>query len=403
MKAEILSIGTELLLGNIVNTNSRYLAEECSLLGIGIYRITEVGDNPQRLRAVYRECLERSDLIIATGGLGPTRDDLSKEMAVEVLGQTSVLHEPTQKKLQRTFQHNEERIGYNLKQAYFPENAVVLENPHGTAPGCILFSGDKRIVLLPGPPHEMEVVFEGFKAWWERHEEKSTIRSRVLRLAGIGESDAAHRLGDLLDSENPSLAPYAKPYEVTLRLTGRGNSEIEVASMLDALEEKVRAVLGSYIYGADEDSLEQTVLRLVKQRNATIATAESLTGGLVAANLVNVPGASDVFHAGVIAYSDEEKILRLNVSRETIQKHTAVSEETCREMTAGLHAATGAEVCVATTGYAGPDGPDVGLVYIGVLVDGKIIATEHRFSGARHQIRNRSARMALTEVWRRLR
>lgn len=403
MNAEIIATGTELLLGNIVNTNSQYIAQELSLLGLGVYRITEVGDNPKRLKQALKESLSRSDIVFTTGGLGPTKDDLSKEIAVDVMQMESVLHEPTHTRLRMQFNGEEDRVQNNIKQAYFPPEAIVLNNEKGTAPGCILPSADKMIVLLPGPPHEMRAVFAQFVNWWEKNRADSTIRSRVLRLAGIGESDAAARLGDLLDRENPSLAPLAKPYEVTLRITGRGKSPEEVDTAIAALEQEVRAILSDYVYGADEDTLEGTIVDLLIKKDYTIATAESLTGGLLAATLVNVPGVSDALLAGFVTYSEEEKIRRLHVSRETIAQHTAVSPQVCEEMLDGLREISGADVCVVTTGYAGPEGNDIGLVYIGVMIGNEKAVIRHNFHGDRQQIRNRTTRNALAELWRRLR
>lgn len=403
MKAEILSIGTELLLGNIVNTNSRYLAKELSVMGIGVYRITEVGDNPKRIKQAYRESLERVDLVFVTGGLGPTRDDLSKEMAMEVLGMEPEIHEPTLSRLRMQFDQDEQRVNNNRKQAYFPRNGVVLPNCKGTAPGCILPSADKLMVLLPGPPQEMMAVFEEFRKWWEENRSVEAIRSKILRLTGIGESDAAHRLGDLLDRENPSLAPYAKPNEVTLRITAHA-AEVDTAyAMIRELEAEVRQVLSDYIYGEEEDSLEGTIVDLLIQQDLHIAVAESLTGGLVTATLINVPGVSETLISGMVTYSDEEKIARLGVSRETIETHTAVSPEVCEEMLVGLEKETGAEVCVSTTGFAGPEGDNIGLVFIGIAIRGKHAILRHHFHGDRDQIRRRAVRSVLTELWRRLR
>lgn len=403
MNAEILSIGTELLLGDIVNTNAQYLAQELSLMGINVYRIVTVGDNPKRLAKAIEESLERADLIIATGGLGPTKDDLSKEVAMEVFGQEGVVHEPTLKRLTMQFNGDLERVELNRKQAIFPADSLVLPNNRGTAPGCMLTKGEKRIVLLPGPPHEMKLVFSGFVNWWNENFADTTIRSKVLRLAGIGESDAAYRLGDLMDRENPSLAPYAKPYEVTLRLTGRGQDPDEILERIVALEKEVRERLADYVYGEDDDSLESVIVDLLKEKNLKIATAESITGGLVASTLINTPGASDVLGASFITYSDEAKHKELGVSEKTLEDHTAVSSEVCEEMLRGTRDRTKAEVCIATTGYAGPTGDDVGLVYIGVSINGEMRIEKMNFHGDRQMIRNRTARNALAMLWMMLR
>lgn len=403
MNAEILSIGTELLLGDIVNTNAQYLAQELSVMGVNVYRIVTVGDNPVRLARAFEESLERADLIIATGGLGPTKDDLSKEVAMEVFGQIGTYHEPTLERLTMQFNGDAERVKLNEKQAIFPADALVLPNRRGTAPGCMLTKGEKRIVLLPGPPHEMKEVFSGFVDWWNEHFAETTIRSKVLRLAGIGESDAAFRLGDLLDRENPSLAPYAKPFEVTLRLTGRGHDPEEIHEQIAALEKEVRERLADYVYGEDSDSLESVIVNLLKVKDLTVATAESITGGLVASTLINTPGASDVLGASYIVYSDAAKHSELGVSEKTLIDHSAVSSEVCEEMLRGTQERTNADVCIATTGYAGPAGDDVGLVYIGVLVNEEMRIEKMNFHGDRQMIRNRTARNALAMLWSMLR
>lgn len=403
MNAEIVSIGTELLLGDIVNTNSQYLAEELSRMGINVYRIVTVGDNPARLKIALEESLSRADLVITTGGLGPTNDDLSKEVAMEVFGQEGVLHEPSAAKLRKIFNEDEERIGINIKQAMFPENSYVLTNALGTAPGVLLQKDEKRMVLLPGPPHEMKVVFGEFVKWWNENMEESTIWSRTLRLAGIGESDANHLVQDLLDNDNPTLAPYAKPYEVTFRLTGSGKTVDEIRPKVEELEAKVRERLYDYVYGADEDTLESVIVQMLKDRGWKISMAESLTGGLIASSLINVPGASEVLEQSFITYSDEAKMRILHVSPYTIENHGVVSEEVCVEMLRGLQKRTYADVCVATTGYAGPDGESVGLVYAGVLIGEDVVVNRYQFHGNRQTIRNRTTRNALATLWKMLR
>lgn len=403
MKAEIVSIGTELLLGDIVNTNSQYLAQELSRLGIYVYRMVTVGDNPDRLKKALEESLNRADLVVTTGGLGPTNDDLSKETAMEVFGQNGVLHEPTMQRLTMLFNGNQQQIEHNLKQALFPENSYVLSNCLGSAPGVLLQKDDKRIVLLPGPPHEMKAVFAEFVKWWNQNLAETTIWSKTLRLAGIGESEVNHRLGSLLDSVNPSLAPYAKPFGVTLRLTGSGKTVEEIQEKISFLEERVRERLSGHIYGADDDTLEGVVVQLLKKKGYSISVAESLTGGLVTATLVNVPGASEVLEQSFITYSDDAKKNLLYVSPLSLQKHTAVSEEVCVEMLRGLRKRTCSDVCVATTGYAGPEGKQVGLVYIGTMIDDEIQVEKMQLHGDRQTIRGRTARNALTMLWKLLR
>lgn len=402
MKAELFSVGTEILLGNIVDTNSQYIADTCANLGIQVYRMQTLGDNPKRLRHAFEEALTRVDMVIASGGLGPTTDDLTKEMAMEALGQTGVIHQETLDRLAMQFDHDVKRIANNEKQAIFPENAIVLKNSAGTAPGAVLRQDDKMIVLLPGPPHEMKTVFYEFKTWYAKTFSQEHLYSRTLRFTGIGESDVNAELKDLFAQENPSIAPYAKPGEVTLRITAYDSDRHTAIQRVDAAEAEVRARVGDYIYGTDDDTLEKTIVALAKSQGLTLATAESLTGGLVGAGFVLVPGASAVYQGSIVAYQDEHKEALLNVSRETLQTHSAVSEQCLIEMLDGICAATGANTAVATTGYAGPTGDQVGLVFVGVRINGKTVTKELHLHGERMQIIRRSVRQAQTLLWQQL-
>lgn len=403
MNAEIMAVGTELLLGDIVNTNAQYLAKELALLGIGIYRQTTVGDNEDRLKKALDEALKESDIVITTGGLGPTPDDLTKEVSAKVFHQELVIHEPSKRVIESYFRNNDRALkNGNLKQAMFPESALVLDNPNGTAPGCILLGpNNKFIVNLPGPPREMIPMFEDKVKPFLLQFMDHTIVSKTLRCIGLGEWDMATRVKDLIDdSVNPTVAPYAKDGESILRITARAKTEEEARTMMAPVEEEIRLRIGDYIYGTDEDTLEEIIGKELLAHNRSIAIAESITGGMIASRLLSFPGGmSKVLHEGFITYSDAAKVKYLGVSEETLKAFGAVSEETCREMAEGLHRETGREVCLVSTGIAGPTGgtekKPVGLVYIGIYMDGETKVFKRYFTGDRDRIRLRTTIAAL--------
>jgi len=403
MNAEIMAVGTELLLGDIVNTNAQYLAKELALLGIGIYRQTTVGDNEDRLKKALDEALKESDIVITTGGLGPTPDDLTKEVFAKVFHQELVIHEPSKRVIESYFRNNDRALkNGNLKQAMFPESALVLDNPNGTAPGCILLGpNNKFIVNLPGPPREMIPMFEDKVKPFLLQFMDHTIVSKTLRCIGLGEWDMATRVKDLIDdSVNPTVAPYAKDGESILRITARAKTEEEARTMMAPVEEEIRLRIGDYIYGTDEDTLEEIIGKELLAHNRSIAIAESITGGMIASRLLSFTGGmSKVLHEGFITYSDAAKVEYLGVSEETLKAFGAVSEETCREMAEGLHRETGREVCLVSTGIAGPTGgtekKPVGLVYIGIYMDEETKVFKRYFTGDRDRIRLRTTIAAL--------
>src|SRR5690554_1891478 len=378
MNAEIMAVGTELLLGDIVNTNAQYLAKELALLGIGIYRQTTVGDNEDRLKKALQEALKESEIIITTGGLGPTPDDITKEVSGMVLGKELTLHEPSYEVIKSYFRHNDRAMANgNQKQAMFPEGAIVLDNPNGTAPGCIIpGENNKFIINLPGPPREMKPMFENKVKPFLMQFMDHTIISKTLRCIGLGEWDMAMRVKDLIDtSMNPTVAPYAKDGEAILRITARAKTEEEARKMITPLEVEIRNRIGEYIYGIDDDTLEDVIGRELVSHNKSISIAESVTGGMIASRLLSYEGGmSKVLKEAFVTYSDESKMKYLGVKEETLKSFGAVSEETGKEMAQGLHEATGSEVCLVTTGIAGPTGGSeekpVGLVYIGIYLDG---------------------------------
>lgn len=373
MNAEILCIGTELLLGNIVNTNAAYLSQQLARLGINVYHHTTVGDNPQRLAEALNIAFDRSDLVVTTGGLGPTYDDLSKETVAAYFKRQLVFHEPSMENLQQFYQNRPIKLTEDviLKQAYQPEHAVIFHNHSGTAPGAAIEQDGKIAILLPGPPREMKLMFEREVEPFLQQKTGTTIVSRDVRLFGIGESNAEALLRDLMVSSlNPTLAPYAKEGEVSLRLTASAPSVEKGYQMIAPMLEQVEALLGTYIYGIDVPDLQTALVNFLLQHQLTVSSAESCTGGQISKAITDVPGCSAVFLGGACTYSNQMKMDLLGVSPETLSKHGAVSPETALEMAQGIRKFTGSQLSVATTGVAGPgggtEGKPVGLVYIAI-------------------------------------
>lgn len=408
MVVEIISVGTELLLGNIVNTNTAYLAEKCAGLGLSCYFQTVVGDNPKRLEDTFKLAYDRSDVIILGGGLGPTGDDLTKETVAKVMGLKLVEDAATLESIKAHFV----KIGWkdipdnNWKQALAPEGAIVVANGNGTAPGLIIPKDGKHVILMPGPPNEMIPMFENDIRPYLRSLSDKILVSKMLKLVGTGESKAADMIKDILDTQtNPTVAPYAKTGQVHFRVTAMANNEEEGEELLRPMLDELYKRFGSMIYTTDEnETLEEVVVKQLSEKGLTITTAESLTGGLIGSTLVNVSGVSSIYKEGFITYSDEAKIKLLGVSEDTIAHHTAVSHETAREMAEGGAKAAGADVCVAVTGIAGPDGgtPEkpVGRVYVACAYNGKTVVEEYNLSGNRQKVRDNTVVKALDLVRR---
>ncbi len=406
MKAEILAVGTEILLGDIVNTNAQYIAKRLADLGISVYHQSVVGDNPERLLEAYTLAFSRADLVITTGGLGPTKDDLTKEVAFEYFGKSSVVHEDSLKILKGYFKDmNRPMAKSNLKQAYFPVDAVILPNNNGTAPGCIIEENGKTVALLPGPPREMKPMFEEALVPYLKKFQQGVLVSKVLRVVGVGESTAEEMLQDILDNQtNPTVAPYAKDGEVTFRITAKANTQEEGTRLIEPLEVAIRNRLGSNIYGEGNTTLENVLGEMLVNKNLTISTAESCTGGMLASTLINYPGISSVFKEGAVTYSNEAKINRLGVKAETLNMYGAVSSEVAAEMAEGIAKAAGTNIGISTTGIAGPEGGStekpIGLVYVGLYINGQVKTKMLRLSGDRQRIRER-ATMQLLDLLRR--
>ncbi len=411
MRAEIISVGTELLLGDIVNTNSQYIAKELASIGIEVYHQSTVGDNVDRLYECFKESLERSDVVITTGGLGPTTDDLTKEVAAKYFGQELKLHEPSWEYIKSLIESRGKKVApNNKKQAYFPESAIVLKNNNGTAPGAILRQDNKAIIVLPGPPREMVAMFnESVMPYLKQFTEDKLI-SKTLRLYGIGESDLELEILDIINEQsNPTVALYAKEMEVTIRITAKVKDKEEAVRLIKPVVDKIRERVGQFVYtnddiytGESKNVLEEVAAKLLVDRDLKIAVAESCTGGMVSSVLIDYPGISSVFVEGCVTYSNEAKIKRLGVKEETLDKFGAVSEETAIEMAEGVAEGLNADIGISTTGIAGPGGGSeekpVGLVYTAITIKGETKVYKNIYSGDRQKIRTRATRDILNNL-----
>lgn len=403
MICELICVGTELLLGNIVNTNAQFLAEKCALLGLSMYHQVTVGDNPERLAEAIRTGLKRSDIVILIGGLGPTEDDLTKEVCAETMSCALVEDAHTRQRIQAFFHNSiyKEIPSNNWKQAVVPDGAIVLDNDNGTAPGLIIEKFGKSTILLPGPPNELIPLFMDKVYPYLQNLRPEVIRSQMVKICGMGESQVEDEILDLINKQtNPTIATYAKTGEVHLRITAKASSEEEADKLIKPVVKEMKKRFGDFIYTTrEEETLEMAVVRLLKKQELTVTTAESCTGGMLAARLVNVAGVSEVFREGFITYSNKAKRKILDVSKGTLKKYGAVSEQTAKEMATGGVFATDADVCIAITGIAGPDGGSeekpVGLVYIACYLKDNVKVESYQFKGNREKIREQSVVKAL--------
>ena len=403
MIVEVISVGTELLLGNIVNTNAQFLAEKCALLGLSMYHQVVVGDNRERLAGCIRTALDRSDILILTGGLGPTEDDLTKEVCAEVMGLPLMEDAHTRARIEAYFVNSiyKKITDNNWKQAMVPEGAKILDNHNGMGPGLILEKGGKSAILLPGPPGELYPLFNEQVYPYLQDLCPEKIISRMVKICGCGESMVEERILDLIDTQtNPTIATYAKTGEVHLRVTAKAASKEEAERLIKPVVKELKKRFGINVYSVkEEETLEMAVVRLLNKYELTVTTAESCTGGLLAGRIVNVPGASDVFREGFITYSNKAKRKLLDVNKATLKKYGAVSKETVREMAAGGAFAADSDICIAITGIAGPDGgtedKPVGLVYMACYMDGNVTVEKYQFKGNRSKVREQSVVKAL--------
>jgi len=402
MTAEIICVGTEILLGNIVNTNAAYLAEKLAASGLDCYYQTVVGDNAERLAGVLKCAMERSDVILLSGGLGPTEDDLTKETVAKVCGKKLSVDDHSMERIAEFFAVRDiQPTENNWKQAMVPEGAKVLDNDNGTAPGIILETEKNRIVLLPGPPAELIPIFEQQVLPYLDALTPGVICSRMVKLCGVSESQVEDTLKDLIDGQtNPTIATYAKTGEVHIRVTASGENAKAAGKTIKPIVKELKSRFGGDIYSTrEETTLEMAVADLLLANDLTVTTAESCTGGMIAARIINVPGVSECYKAGLVTYSNKAKRKFLGVRKSTLDKYGAVSSKTAGEMAKGAALLLKADVAVAVTGIAGPDGgteeKPVGLVYIGCCVKGELTVKQYHFSGTRSQIREATTSAAL--------
>ena len=403
MVVELISVGTEILLGNIVNTNAAFLAEQCASLGLSCYYQTTVGDNAKRLKETIELSKSRADILIIGGGLGPTSDDLTKEIVCEVFGKKLVEDLHTKELIKAYFtKRGMEIANNNWKQAMVPEGGIILDNVNGTAPGLIIESDDKVAILLPGPPNEMIPMFKEQVYPYLRNKTPNVICSQTVKLCGVSESRTEEMIRDLIDVQtNPTIATYAKTGEVHIRVTAVAENEKAATKLIKPVVKELKNRFENSIYTTQEDvTLEQSVVDLLLANDLTISTMESCTGGMISAKLINVPGVSEVFKAGYVTYSNKAKKKVLGVKPGTLKKYTAVSAEVCKEMAEGVALLTKADVSLSVTGYAGPDGGTeehpVGTVFIGCRVKGSTVVKEYHFTGNRTKIRENAVAAALS-------
>lgn len=402
MRAEIIAIGTEILLGDILNTNAQFLSKELADLGIDVYNQTVIGDNEERILEAFAKAFEKCDLVITTGGLGPTQDDLTKELGAKFFNKDLELDKESLEWIKGYLNIGEgEVLESNIKQAYMPVDSIILKNPNGTAPGAILSENNKTLIIMPGPPNEVIPMFKDYVKKYLLDKTGSTIKSKTLRLFGIGESIMATKIDNLIKNcTNPTVAPYAKESDVILRVTAKGKNEEECVNLINPLIDKVKDVLEDYIYAEEEEeSMQSVVAKLLCDKKLTISTAESCTGGLIASMLIEYPGISEIFMEGEITYSNEAKMRRLGVKKETLDKYGAVSKEVAEEMAIGIAREAKTSIGISTTGIAGPGGgtleKPVGLVYVGIYINGKVKIEKLELSGTRDRIRKRATLNAL--------
>ncbi|MCR5693911.1 MAG: competence/damage-inducible protein A [Clostridia bacterium] len=404
--AEIISVGTELLMGQVANTDAQFISALLPGAGFGVYYHTVVGDNKDRLAQCFKKALERSDLVVLTGGLGPTEDDLTKNTVAEALGLKLVIDEETVKDLENYFSRSGRKMSQsNLSQAYFPEGSIILKNKCGTAPGCMINKSvngiSKIVVLLPGPPSELKPMFEDEVLPVLEKAAEEVLKSKFFDIIGVPESEVESRLSDIISGRtNPTAATYVKEGIVTVRVSACGTSDT-ASALIEKDAEVIRERFGKNLAGENGQSLQETVVRLCEKHKLTVASAESCTGGMVSELITSVPGASNVIKSSVVVYSNEAKIKILGVDPELINQYGVVSEQTALAMAEKTAVLCGSDIGVSTTGNAGPgtlENKPAGLVYVGLYFRGKTAVKECLIRGSREHIRRRVSNTALNMV-----
>ena len=408
MNAEIISVGTELLLGEVSDTNAKFLSEELSALGINVYYRTTAGDNPTRLFSVLEAALLRSDLVITSGGLGPTPDDITKETIARVMGEELVLDEESLLDIENYFKRmNRKMSESNKKQAMLPKNAIILKNNNGTAPGAIIEKNSKTVIMLPGPPGELEKMYRESVLPYLVKKSEGALHSANIKLFGIGESVVGEILKDMMEkSKNPTVAPYAETSGVRLRVTAFAKEEKQANALLSEAKDKIREKLSEFIYSEEGKTLPETVVGLMREKKLTLAAAESCSGGMFSKMTVDIPGSSDIMNESIVTYSNQAKMKYLKVRGETLEKYGAVSEKTAKEMAEGIKNAANSDIGVGITGIAGPGGGSidkpVGLVYVAVSAFGDTAVKELRLCGTREKIRYTACLHAFDMIFKKI-
>ena len=408
MKAEILCIGTELLHGDITNTNARNISAKLAEIGIDVYYHSVVGDNPERIKKAFELALDRVDLVVTTGGLGPTQDDITKEAAADYFNLEMVFDDGSLNHIKNIYKRsNREMTENNLRQAYFPKGSKILKNICGTANGCIIEKSGKVAVMMPGPPIEMNTMLDREVMTYLEKKSDSVVVGEKIIVTGLGESTAETLIMDLIKNQkNPTIAPFAGKGKVIFRITAKAASREEANKLIEPIKQEVLSRFGDNAYSDNIESIENFVCQKLIEKNLTIATAESCTGGLIASKFVDYPGISKVYKEGFITYTNESKIKRLGAKKETLEKFGAVSEETAKEMAEGAAQAAESDIGLSVTGIAGPGGgteeKPVGLVYIGLYYNSEIFVIKKNYPGGRNIIRERSSSYAFDLIKRKV-
>lgn len=397
MKAELISVGTELLLGEVLNTDAEFLSEQLSVLGINVYYQTVVGDNKERLTECLENSLSRADAVIVSGGLGPTPDDITKEVIAEAVDEKLVLDNESLDRIKEYFRYTKREMPKSdIKQAMMPEHCIILRNNNGTAPRCIIEKNGKIVIMLPGPPNELKPMFLESVMPYLRTKTEKTLYTHTFKLFGIGESKVAELLRDMMEmGTNPTLAPYAETAGVRLRLAAMASDSASGELLIKNARERIIEVLGEYIYAEEDKTLPQTVVDMLVKKGISVSAAESCTGGMFAKMIVDIPGCSDILSESFITYSNEAKMKYLGVRSETLEKFGAVSEETAKEMAEGAARTAASDIGVGITGIAGPGGgteqKPVGLVWVAVCFGGKTETRKLNLKGNREKVRYSAA------------
>jgi len=402
MKAEIIAVGTELLLGQIANTNAQFISKKLAEVGIDVLYHSVVGDNAARLAGLVETAQQRSDIIIFTGGLGPTKDDLTKETIARCMGRTLALNSEAMEQILAFFaRRGTPMTENNRKQALVIEGSTVFPNDHGMAPGMAVESSGIRYLLFPGPPKELNPMFENYALPYllSLSSDSQVVHSKVLRFYGIGESLLEEKLIDLIDGQsNPTIAPLANEAEVTIRITAKADTIQKADEMISEVEREIESRVGEFIYGYNQDSLHSVLVAKLKENGLTLSLAESCTGGLISHLITNIPGSSEVYAGGYVSYTEKAKVQALGVDSALIDKHGTVSEEVASAMALMAKSKMSADIALSVTGVAGPgtvEGKPVGQVFIGVATANGEKVYPLKLSGTREGIQLRAAKYGM--------